>query len=151
MLQVKWSRALSIPLVVLSLSLLLSACSGAADWTYDELPGDYEIWRTSSESIALCLPSEEGTTAYDIIYPYVDQIAFNERYIAAQQLKPMNSDDLKKSHDDWTLFYYLLDTDTGELLGPLDEAEFQDACAQIDAEDFPQWIKTTDLPDKNYS
>ncbi|MET0017959.1 DUF3997 domain-containing protein [Oscillibacter sp.] len=149
--QIKRSRALSIPLVILSLSMLLSACSGAADWRYDELPGGYEIWRTSSESIALCLPSEDGVTAQDIVFPYVDQIAFNERYIAAQQLKPMNSDDLKKSRDHWKRVYYLLDTDTGDLLGPLDEAAFQDACEKIDAEDFPQWIKTTDLKDKNYS
>lgn len=149
--RLKWDRITSVALVVLSLSLLLSACSGAADWTYDGLPGGYEVWRTSSESISLCLPSEDGPTAQDIVYSYVDQIAFNERYIAAQQLKPMNSDDLKKSHDDWKLFYYLLDTETGDLLGPLDEAAFQDACAKIDAEDFPQWIKTTDLPDKNYS
>lgn len=149
--QVKWSRILCVPLAVLSLSLLLSACSGTEDWEYDELPGDYEVWRINSKDISLCQPSEDGTTAQDIVGPYVDQIAFNERYIAAQQLRPMNSDDLKKSLDDWKRFYYLLDTDTGDLLGPFDEAAFQDACAKIDAEDFPQWIKTTDLKDKDYS
>lgn len=149
--QIERSRALSIPLVILSLSLLLSACSGAADWRYDELPGDYEIWRTSSESISLCQASEDEPCAQIIVYPYVDQIAFNERYIAVQQLKPTNSDDLKKSRDDWKRVYYLLDTETGDLLGPLDEAAFQDACEKIDAEDFPQWIKTTDLKDKDYS
>jgi hypothetical protein len=151
MSQVKWHRILCVLLIVFCVSLLLSACSGAADWSYDGLPGDYEVWRINSKDISLCQPSESGTTADTIVGAYVDQIAFNERYIAVQQVKPTDRDNPDKSRDDWEISYYLLDTDTGDLLGPLDEAAFQDACAQIDAEDFPQWIKTTDLKDKDYT
>ncbi|BAK97221.1 hypothetical protein OBV_00230 [Oscillibacter valericigenes Sjm18-20] len=62
----------------------------------------------------------------------------------------MSNDDLKKSPDDWKLFYYLLDTNPEDLMGPFDEAAFQDACTQIDAEDFPQWMGI-DRPDYDCS
>lgn len=57
------------------MSLLLSACSGMGDWTYDELPGDYDVLRSSSKNNSLCQPSEDGgLTPQIIVGTYVDQL-----------------------------------------------------------------------------
>ena len=34
---------------LLALMLTLTACAGAGDWKYEDLPGDYAVWRINSQ------------------------------------------------------------------------------------------------------
>ena len=38
---------------LLALMLTLTACAGAGDWKYEDLPGDYAVWRINSQEIPL--------------------------------------------------------------------------------------------------
>ncbi len=142
----KQKCALCLLCFAFSAVLSLSACAGAADWTYDDLPGGYEIHRNSSNSITLCKPTEDAKATTEILIgSYVDMVAVHEQYIAAQQVNPAERADAGKSSNVLEKSYFLLDTDSEELVGPLDEFTFLETCKQLNITDFPLWINTTDL------
>lgn len=134
---------------VFSMLLLLCGCNGTGDWTYDGLPKNYEIWRINSNDISLCRRSAPDEPIADVIIDsYIDKIAFNEQYVAAQQVRPTDrvAPDIKT--EDLEISYYLLDTDVEELFGPFDESAFLEKCAELDIADFPSWIETETLSNK---
>ena len=52
---------------LLALMLTLTACAGAGDWKYEDLPGDYAVWRINSQEIPLVCVDDDGLTAEPVV------------------------------------------------------------------------------------
>ena len=70
---------------LLALVLALTACAGAGDWKYEELPGDYAVWRINSREIPLVRVDADGLTAEPVVEGYVYAVAWDENTIYVQQ------------------------------------------------------------------
>ena len=70
---------------LLALMLTLTACAGAGDWKYEDLPGDYAVWRINSQEIPLVCVDDDGLTAEPVVEGYVYAVAWDESTIYVQQ------------------------------------------------------------------
>lgn len=131
------------------LVILLTACSdGRGDWTY-ALPNDYEVFLVNSETIVITGPfhtvvQEEGSVYTNYyINNYVSAFCYNERYVGAQQINVRINQPDRPIHQPW---FYLLDTITGTVIGPLEsEDEFHLKCEALQITDLCDWIFSEDL------
>ena len=96
-----------ISLLILAQVFLLSSCAGAGDWSYSDLPGDYEIWRINSKEIVL-VKKISDTGANKVVKAYVSKVAWNDNFILAQQQS--DSDSLTS-----TISFYIVDVATLDL------------------------------------
>ena len=140
----KWLKTLLIVAVAMVFGFQLGivailhalGAGGAGDWSCDELPDPYEIWRLNADDINLCQRDGPGS-AKPVVGSYVWKVAWNEELILAAQ-KPQRGSAEEKS------VYYALDVSSGELNGPFSEEELDAFCAASQYEDpFPDW-KTLD-------
>jgi hypothetical protein len=147
------------PFVVLIIleNLLIISCAGLNDWNY-KLPNGYEIWRSSANNIKIGLASSNSTilSLYNYsdinheqrkligIPPKVLEFCYNSRYVLAKTvlLTDMVSVPAIWSEDD--VFYYILDTENRELLGPFsDKSDFLDAILSLSLEEeLSDWYST---------
>lgn len=121
--------------IILSSCIHIDTFGGAGDWTYDGLPGSYEIWRINTHEIALVIRDGEYTSD-NVVESYVSEIAWNSKYIFAKQKPEANSLDSEIS-------FYIVDVDSAEVYGPLSQSEFDDLIDDMDitlAE--TDWIKS---------
>ena len=59
---------------------------GAGDWSFDKIPGNYEIWRINAEDIHLLSVDEDGKGANrDVVGPYISAFWHDDRYIVVKQ------------------------------------------------------------------
>lgn len=125
--------------LILGQILLLSACAGASDWSYSDLPGNYAVYQINTSDVALVKVSEDDTCLADIIIEsYVSEIAWTDNFILVQQTNPESSD-----HN---VSFYVVDIDSDEVHGPLSELEFNDMIGQLKIEfDNSDWTSTSDL------
>jgi hypothetical protein len=99
---------------LLSLSILstlfITGCAGLSDYSYD-VAGNYELVRSSGHQIAV-IQKNESNVPGNMIPPKVVKIAWNERYVIAEQqgLKRRNPNDPNDMYEEPTdAFYYWLD------------------------------------------
>ena len=116
-------KKLTAIVCLLALVLALTACAGAGDWKYEELPGDYAVWRINSQEIPLVRVDEDGLTAAPVVEGYVYAVAWDENTIYVQQ---------RAAKDKGDMAYYMVALDSGTVSGPYTEAEFAAACAEQD-------------------
>lgn len=114
---------------LLALVLALTACAGAGDWKYEELPGDYAVWRINSREIPLVRVDADGLTAEPVVEGYVYAVAWDENTIYVQQCAEKDKGDMA---------YYMVALDSGTVSGPYTETELAAACAEqgVDAADI---------------
>ena len=111
-----------------------------------KLSGDYEIWRTSVYDRAVCLTEPERPNIGHIVIPsYVDAVAFDQDYVFAQHLQK-NKDQYPPISENSERSYYSIVIATGEVLGPMTEAEFEEWYAALGREEPPKWISTKNQP-----
>ena len=79
---------------LLALVLALTACAGAGDWKYEELPGDYAVWRINSREIPLVRVDADGLTAEPVVEGYVYAVAWDENTIYVQQRAEKDKGDM---------------------------------------------------------
>lgn len=106
---------------LLALMLTLTACAGAGDWKYEDLPGDYAVWRINSQEIPLVCVDDDGLTAKPVVEGYVYAVAWDESTIYVQQ---------RAEKDKGDMAYYAVALDSGAVSGPYIETEFAAACAE---------------------
>lgn len=136
------------------LSLLLTACvDGRGDWAYD-LPNGYQVFRVNSKHVYLIGPDHDITgrdgktwITDNYIGSYVSAFCYNEQYVGAQQLNASLNAQLslpdRPASEPW---FYLLDTSTGAVIGPMaSQEEFQAKCEMLQIADLCQWIDVKDL------
>ncbi|MGZ4031872.1 MAG: DUF3997 domain-containing protein [Tumebacillaceae bacterium] len=96
------------------------------DYSY-KVAGEYSLIRSSAHSILVSLP-ENGTVS-NTIPPKVIKIAWNDRYVIAEQQalirrSPNDPNDLYELPDD-KFYYWILDTKVKKAYGPYTEYTFK--------------------------
>ena len=136
-------------IVACLLFLSLSAC-GLSDWTYELLPGDYEIWRVNSKSIILGRVSEYGLSSCGV-ETYVYAFCYNQRFIGIHGLDTGDDDlpagvDIRKEYKDHAE-YFLVDTQTHEVYGPMVLKMYNELIAFLQTGTMGDWIATRPMPE----
>lgn len=132
-----------ILLIAVLLSLGLSACVGAQDWAFEDLPGTYEIWRINSQTISLVSRRSEYS-ADTVVESYVYEIAWTDAFIFAKQ-KPAKDEPEPETP------YYIVDAAENAVTGPLSESAFEDLAEELGVStDDLDWIGVLDLEPKVY-
>lgn len=133
---------------ILSL-ILLCACvgPGASDWTYDELPGDYEIWRINSCSIVI--GKSHGTSLDNALDDYIKAFCYNDDFIVVKALKVDGSLSIDEQEDIISKAenaqYYIIDVQTGRVSEPYDIWELSEVSAKLKVGKLCEWIETDTL------
>ena len=81
---------------LLALMLTLTACAGAGDWKYEDLPGDYAVWRINSQEIPLVCVDDDGLTAEPVVEGYVYAVAWT-------RVPSMSSSVRRKTRATWPI------------------------------------------------
>ncbi len=148
------ARGKGMLLAVCLIFLLLTACvDGRGDWAYD-LPNGYQVFRVNSKQIKLtgpdhCVTGQDGKTwiTEDYIGSFVSAFCYDERYVGVQQINaslnaPLSLPDRLIS-EPW---FYLLDTSTGAVIGPMaSPEEFQAECEARQITDLCPWTEVREL------
>lgn len=136
-------------ILVLICVLLMCSC-GLSDWTYDNLPGGYEIWRVNSNHIELIKPDEYSGGQRRRIDQYVLEFCSNETYIGAM-CRPYIKVEESKQEDfdlyDAKISYYLVDTSTDTIYGPYTLDEYEKRIEELGIKNLSEWIKTYPKPE----
>ncbi len=121
-----------IAVLLLSI-LLLSACAGAGDWSY-ELPNGYEIWRINGESIVIGV--RNGSALYPVLDGFVEAFCSGERYVAVRMAPSEESGET----------FFLVDTEGGASYFAETEDELFQTCESLGVTDLGDWIETQPAP-----
>ena len=118
-------------MVCLILCVLLTACAGYADWSY-EINDYYMIVRCNASSRTLEY-SPQGNDiggSETIVGGFVIRFQYNERFIGV-----------------YNGGYYIVDVDTAERYGSFfTEEEYIEQCELLNVGTLGDWIETSDLP-----
>lgn len=127
-------KNLTLFLTILSLFLVLTGCAGSGDWKYSELPGNYELIRTSAKCINLAKADDDSDVlSTNIIEGYVTQFMVSGDYILITNEK----------EDD--TYYYLVNTADDTVLEFTSENELRDAADECGISDDFEWTKTSEI------
>ena len=134
--------------ILLILALVLCGCAGLSDWSYDQLPGDYEIWRVNSQNIVL--GQRDGSTLIHAVDSYIAAFSCNGRFIAVQRLNVDNLEILPgTSIRELGLEpeYWLIDAWNHAAYGPFTADEYREQLTLLDIGALPGWTDTVPAPD----
>lgn len=127
-------KNLTLFLTILSLFLVLTGCAGSGDWKYSELPGNYELIRTSAKCINLAKTDDDSDVlSTNIIEGYITQFMVSGDYILITNEK----------EDD--TYYYLVNTADDTVLEFTSENELRDAADECGISDDFEWTKTSEI------
>ncbi|MFJ8236106.1 DUF3997 domain-containing protein [Ureibacillus sp. NPDC094379] len=119
--------------MIIYLLLLQTGCAGLADYSV-ELPGNYSIVRTSAHQVTIS--PKNGDTGWEspAIPTKVTEVAWNENHILAKQLGLMKDPDSSNGYkipNKEDVHFWLLEVESGEVMGPFDETSFNDKKKEI--------------------
>lgn len=103
---------------------------GTGDWKY-ELKNNYQIWRVNSKEIII--GKEEDGVLTPSINENVVKFKYNDNFVLVGTNNNFNEDNLK---------YYIINLDTDEIIGPLNEKDLSSQNSNITMD----WIKTKPAP-----
>ena len=149
-------------IVMCFIVISLSSC-GLGDWEF-YLPNGYEIWRINSETICLEVSEKyeidgekfEKTTT--VLRGYIRRFCYGERYVGVQfydylyqtevhEETQIDTDkDIGKQFDKFTPDFYIVDTNSKEVIGPLTDTEYYETLEKIGIIDMCEWIPTSPTP-----
>ncbi len=159
-------RLLSFLLLLITLCVLLSSCSGSlalfvllstsgfnptGDWIY-HVSDDYAILRLNGRTIQLGKqnPNYKVEVYSTVVENYITCFCYNENFVAVRRLNvPGNimKDEIFEM-DFEQAAYYLVDMTTDEIYGPFESADdFNTACADLNVTDLCDWINTHPAPE----
>lgn len=136
-----------IMFALIGLFITLTSCPAVEDWSYSDLPNEYEIWHINTHDIALGKMDSEHVFR-KTIDEYVTFFCYNTKYIGVQAVYidpalPYEEIDIKALNPE----YYLLDTAEEIVCGPYTEDEYLDQLEYIGIVDMCSWIATVPRPD----
>lgn len=103
---------------------------GTGDWKY-ELKNNYQIWRVNSQEIII--GKEEDGVLTPSINENIVKFKYNDNFVLVGTNNNFNEDNLK---------YYIINLDTDEIIGPLNEKDLTNQDTNITMD----WIKTKPTP-----
>lgn len=103
---------------------------GTDDWNY-ELKNNYQIWRVNSKEIII--GKEEDGVLTPSINENIVKFKYNDNFVLVGTNNNFNEDNLK---------YYIINLDTDEIIGPLNEKDLSNQDTSITMD----WIKTKPAP-----
>ena len=121
--------------------MMTHGLGGSGDWSYRDLPGEYEIWRINSKNITLIKKTSEYG-GHNIVGPYVMAFCRDQRYIGLQRTEGPAGDMQEEAAPE----YFIVDSADGAVYGPYGAAEY---AAQCEALGFRpgDWIRTFPAPE----
>ncbi|MGE7667267.1 DUF3997 domain-containing protein [Ureibacillus composti] len=137
-----------IILIVFSL-LLLTGCAGLADYSVD-LPGNYSIVRTSAHQVTISPKNGDTGWGSPVIPTKVTEVAWDETYILAKQLglmKDPNSSNGYEIPNKKDVRFWILEIESGGVMGPFDEASFKDKKKELGISKSVKLKEVKDLVD----
>lgn len=143
-----------IMVVLICVGWLLGSC-GLSDWSYELLPGDYEICRVNSHCIILGQPVKIGTTDTTVLETIVDTyvwaFCYDDTFIGIQRL-PVQSEALDaqtdiRSLDTSNMEYYLVDATNNTVYGPYSAKEYEEQVTLLTDGSLCDWIDTYPMPE----
>lgn len=104
------------------------------------MPNNYEVWAFSGGDIRIVKLREQNSKACDtVIDSYVSKIAIYDDYILVKR------EDVKERSGGFMKLenprYYMIDSQTDEVIGPLQKEEFDMRLKQLQIKDY-RWIAT---------
>lgn len=103
---------------------------GTGDWKY-ELKNNYQIWRVNSKEIII--GKEEDGMLTPSINENIVKFKYNDNFVVVGVNNNFKDDNLK---------YYIINLDTDEIIGPLNEKDLSSQDINITMD----WIKTKPAP-----
>ena len=136
---------------VICISILLSACSlsthqdevGNNDWSYS-LPNNYVIWHVKTSEI-VCGKKEHEHSISTVAGDYVKLFCYNTQYVCLQCTH--TSDDELETVTQSCSQYYIIDTLSDEVIGPLSEEEYFENVRDMGINQLSSWIATKPRPE----
>jgi len=133
---------LTLPMV---LTLFLTGCPAMSDWEYDNLPGEYSIWKINDEDIQLVKVNGDP-----VVGRYIIAFCYNDRYIGLQRIPlereygsvVVDVETLDKSNPE----FYLIDAEIGSVFGPWTKEEYLDSITELGITEMCEWILTDSKP-----
>ncbi len=119
-------------LLCLFMIFILTSCAGMSDWSYDNLPGDYEVWRINSETVSL-VQTENKVTGHSVVPSYVYAVSSTKDYVFAQRIESRDAD---PKHPE----YYVVPVGSDKAVGPFDASGFKEYCASIGIAEPTEWL-----------
>lgn len=138
-----------IMVVLICVGWLLGSC-GLSDWSYELLPGDYQICRVNSRCIVLVRPYESVGNEI-IVDEYIWAFCYDDTFIGIQRL-PVESEALEaqvdiRSLDTFNMEYYLVDATNNTVYGPYSLQEYEEQVALLTDGSLCDWIDTYPMPE----
>ena len=130
--------------VFVSIVVLFTGSSGLSDWSYEDLPNSYEVWRINSQDIVVGKVSDNDSFEVKI-ERFVLEFSYNDRFIGVKQF-PIKQDyniaiDVKKI-DTSNLDYYIIDSNSDTIYGPYNYYEYKNKCDELKVGTMKEWVKT---------
>lgn len=137
-------------IIALLFTILLGGC-GLSDWTYDDFPNGYAIWRVNVNSIHLVKNSAKYS-GKPIVKRYTLAFCSNDRYIGLKCVPNSSPFDLEhrfhiSEADTSNPEYYLVDTTTDAVYGPYTPEEYEEQLSDLAVGVMSEWIPTVPAPD----
>ena len=127
----------AIPRAIVQLSLAMVLVD-RGDWEYHGLPNGFFVFCPNSVTITI-----ESHDTYIGVVGYVYKLAWDDRYIYAARIMDMEHG--RRTFDDDTADYYILDTQELTTTMAISREEFRTRCRALIGVDEPEWTRSTDL------
>jgi len=125
------------------LLLLLAGCGGASDAWKLSLPNDYCIVSYDEGNVRL-----EDADGSVYVGNYIRVFCHDDRYIAVQRVITADPDvATEQERENGFVAFYLTDTESGEVYGPMMEAELCEKCGELGIAELCDWIAVEPAPD----
>lgn len=143
----RYGMKMSILASLMALTLLLTGCPAMSDWQYNNLPGEYSIWRINIQDIQLV--KVNGNSGDPVVGRYIIAFCYSDRYIGLQRIPlereydgVIDVENLDKSNPE----FYLIDAEIGSVFGPWTKEEYLDNITELGITEMCEWIFTDSKP-----
>lgn len=124
--------------IVLSIGLTVYSVFGPKEDFTTPILNNYAIVKESSRSAYIINTAKGADAETPVLESIIISYAISGKYIAAKQTAVPETEDIKPDYTSYC--YWLLNTENGQIIGPLStEEEFADRCLMLQLS-FNEWI-----------
>ncbi len=148
------TKAKKIFLIILSIIIVIAllyaafvyvlsniGLGGAGDWSFDKIPGNYEIWRMNGKDVSLIKMFSNCSGGEKVLGPFILSFCWDQRYVGLQ-IDPRYDDPQEKAE----IEYYIVDSSTEEVFGPFDPENYKIQSGSLGFHPN-EWVKTVPAPE----
>lgn len=142
----KYIRKVCIALVLILLFSLSSCASFTVADTSINLAKNYYYVQNNAKERFISAHNDPSKSDIRLVDAYVDKIAMDNDHIYAQQLELDKSQSPSEVKQGALPAYYVIIVESGEVLGPMNEAEFDEWYTSQELNVALEWISTKNKP-----